>query len=403
MKKNVTLRSLLLAGFVVALGVAPTSANARVRPRGRPTSPIAQASSDCDGDGDPADTLDPLECGSSAEQPEPKKLYTKGEKQKFKETADAYRRSFNDICGAKGEVFLFRAAIAFAISGGSFTLLCNGLAFQVQQYEALAADPPDQDVFTVALPMRPKKPRGSSAAGRRYLEAVSQKAAFGAALATSLNRLSSTPDKPEEVTALPVPKYSRRLQVGAGRLYSGLVAAWVERESKARASMLAFIGRHSAADRRRAAAALPKSAKAKGLWAAFESLTAPEYAQLTADLYEQTVEAKFEAAIEAIVAKSGGAPTPQAQKEVAELSPVMEAARARRDALFADLGAMLDSSESSSPKLGPSAKAAIKDAAKLGKVPGLSRYAPQAGLMVRLVSFGGGAFLPGKPKAVPVG
>ena len=45
---------------------------------------VAQASvADCDGDGDPADTLDPLECGSSLQQPEPEKLYTKGEKQQF--------------------------------------------------------------------------------------------------------------------------------------------------------------------------------------------------------------------------------------------------------------------------------------------------------------------------------
>ena len=273
----------------------------------------------------------------------------------------------------------------------------------MEQYKALAADPPDQDVFTIALPKRPKKARGSSAAGRRYLEAVGQKAAFGAALATSLNRLSSTPATPEEITALPVPKYSRRLQVGAGRLYSGLVAAWGERESAARASLLAFVGRHSATDRRRAAAALPKSSRTKGLWAAFKSLTAPEYAQLTADLYEQVIEARFQAEIEKIVAKSGGVPTPQAAMEAAELRPVLEATRAQRDVLFAALGAMLESSEASSPNLRPLAKAAIKQAAKLPKVPGISKYAPQAGLMARLVSFGGAAFLPGKPKPFPAG
>ena len=239
----------------------------------------------------------------------------------------------------------------------------------MEQYKALAADPPDQDVFTIALPKRPKKTRGSSATGRHYLEAVGQKAAFGAALATSLNRLSSTPATPEEITALPVPKYSRRLQVGAGRRYSGLVAAWGERESSARASLLAFVGRHSATDRRRAAAALPKSSRTKGLWAAFKSLTAPEYAQPTADLYEQVIEARLQAEIE-IVAKSGGVPTPQAEMEAAELRPVLERTQAQRDVLFAALGAMLESSEASSPNLGPLGKAAIKQATSSPGFPG---------------------------------
>jgi peptidyl-tRNA hydrolase len=240
--------------------------------------------------------------------------------------------------------------------------------------------------------------------GRRYLSAVTQKAAFGGALAISLNRLSSTPAEPEEITATPVPKYSRRLQAGAGRLYSGLVAAWAERESSARASLLALVGRQGAASRRQVAAALPKSAQTKALWAAFKSLTAPEYAQLTADLYQQAIEARLLNTLKKIVAKAeAGGSLQQAKQELEALEKVQEPFRDSQTAMFADLGALLEATESPSGNLGPLAKAVIKQAAKLPKVPGLAKYAPQAGLVARLVSFGGAAFLPGKPKPFPAG
>jgi hypothetical protein len=71
--------------------------------------------------------------------------------------------------------------------------------------------------------------------------------------------------------------------------------------------------------------------------------------------------------------------------------------------MFADLGALLEASETPGGNLVPAAKATIGEAAKLPKVHRLSKYAPQAGLVARLVSFGAGAFLPGKPKPFPAG
>jgi hypothetical protein len=283
-----------------------------------------------------------------------------------------------------------------------FTLLCTGLSKLAQEYETLAEDPPDTNVLTAALPKRPKRARSHTAAGRRYLMALSQTDAFGAALGTSLNRLSSTPAQPEEITALPVPKYSRRLQVGASRLYSGLVAAWGERQSSARTAVLVFVRRHRGAAASKAAAVLPQGPDTKSLWRAFKSLTAPEYAQLTADLYQQVIEDPFLKDVEEIAAKAQTSPA-QAKEEYEALQPVRESFQASQKAMFADLGALLEASESPGGNLDPAAKAAIAEAAKLPKVHGLSKYAPQAGLVARLASFGASAFLPGKPKPFPAG
>ena len=96
----------------MALGVAPTSSPARVRPRSRPSNLMAQASvTDCDGDGDPEDALDPLECGGSLQKPEPGKLYSKGEKHKFEESALEIRREFGKICGTTISSFATRTAL----------------------------------------------------------------------------------------------------------------------------------------------------------------------------------------------------------------------------------------------------------------------------------------------------
>jgi hypothetical protein len=379
---------------------------ATARPPSRDASAIAHASSDCDGDGDPEDTLDPLECGGNLQKPEPGKLYSKGEKHKFEESALEIRREIGKICGTTATGYFTRFALLTIFTLGGefhFTLVCTGLAKLAQEDETLAEDPPDPNVFIVALPRRPKPARAHTAVGRRYLTALSQTDAFGAALGTSLNRLSSTPAQPEEVTALPVPKYSRRLQVGASRLYSGLVAAWGERLSSARAAGLAFVRRHrGAAASRAAAAVLPKSAGTKSLWRAFKSLTAPEYAQLTADLYQQVIEDPFLKDVEGIAAKAQTSPA-QAKEEYEALQPVRESYEASQKAMFADLGALLEASETPGGNLVPASKAAIAEAAKLPKIHGLSKYAPQAGLVARLVSFGAGAFLPGKPKPFPAG
>ena len=395
--------ALLLAGGVAALMLAPSVATARPPSRRAPA--IAHASSDCDGDGDPEDTLDPLECGGNLQKPEPGKLYSKGEKHKFEESALEIRRAIGKICGTTFTSFATRTALLTIFTLGGelhFLLLCNGLGKLADEYETLAQDPPDPNVFTVALPRRPKPARAHTAVGRRYLTALSQTDAFGAALGTSLNRLSSTPAQPEEVTALPVPKYSRRLQVGASRLYSGLMAAWGERQSSARTAGLAFVRRHRGAAASRAAAVLPKSAGTKSLWRAFKSLTAPEYAQLTAGLYQQVIEGPFLKDMEGIAAKAQTSPE-QAREEYEALQPVRESFEASQKAMFADLGALLDASETPGGNLVPAAKAAIGEAAKLPKIHGLSKYAPQAGLVARLVSFGAGAFLPGKPKPFPAG
>lgn len=384
--------------------LAPSVATARPPSRRAPA--IAHASSDCDGDGDPEDALDPLECGGNLQKPEPGKLYSKGEKHKFEESALEIRRGEGKICGTTGASFATRAALLTIFTLGGefhFIALCNALNKLAQEIETLAQDPPDPNVFTVALPRRPKPARAHTAVGRRYLTALSQTDAFGAALGTSLNRLSSTPAQPEEVTALPVPKYSRRLQVGASRLYSGLMAAWGERQSSARAAGLAFVRRHrGAAASKAVAAVLPKSAGTKSLWRAFKSLTAPEYAQLTADLYQQVIEDPILKDVEGIAAKAQTSPA-QAQEEYEALQPARESFEASQKAMFADLGALLDASETPGGNLVPAAKAAIGEAAKLPRIHGLSKYAPQAGLVGRLVSFGAGAFLPGKPKPFPAG
>lgn len=401
--------ALLLASGVAALMLAPSVATARPPSRRAPA--IAHASSDCDGDGDPEDALDPLECGGNLQKPEPGKLYSKGEKHKFEESALEIRRGEGKICGTTGASFATRAALLTIFTLGGefhFIALCNALNKLAQEIETLAQDPPDPNVFTVALPRRPKPARAHTAVGRRYLTALSQTDAFGAALGTSLNRLSSTPAQPEEVTALPVPKYSRRLQVGASRLYSGLMAAWGERQSSARAAGLAFVRRHrGAAASKAVAAVLPKSAGTKSLWRAFKSLTAPEYAQLTADLYQQVIEDPILKDVEGIAAKAQTSPA-QAQEEYEALQPealqpARESFEASQKAMFADLGALLDASETPGGNLVPAAKAAIGEAAKLPRIHGLSKYAPQAGLVGRLVSFGAGAFLPGKPKPFPAG
>jgi hypothetical protein len=397
------LAALLLAGGVAALMLAPSVATARPPSGSAPA--IAHASSDCDGDGDPDDTLDPLECGGNLQKAEPGKLYSKGEKHKFEESALEIRRDVGKICGttAAGYATRFALLTIFTLGGEiHFTLLCNGLNKLAQEYETLAEDPPDTNVLTVALPKRPKRARSHTAAGRRYLMALSQTNAFGAVLGTSLNRLSSTPAQPEELTAFPVPKYSRRLQVGASRLYSGLLAAWGERQSSARTAVLAFVRRHRGAAASKAAAVLPQGPDTKSLWRAFKSLTAPEYAQLTADLYQQVIEDPFLKDVEEIAAKAQTSPA-QAKEEYEALQPVRESFQTSQKAMFADLGALLEASESPGGNLDPAAKAAIAEAAKLPKVHGLSKYAPQAGLVARLVSFGAGAFLPGKPKPFPAG
>jgi hypothetical protein len=367
---------------------------------------IAQSSaSDCDGDGDPEDTLDPLECGGNLQKSEPGKTFSKGEKHQFEEKALELRRDVAKICGttAAGYATRFALLTIFTLGGEiHFSLLCTGMAKLAQEYETFAEDPPDPDVFTIALPKRVKRARAPTGAGRRYLTAVFQMDAFGGALGTSLNRLSSTPEKPEELTALPVPKYSRRLQVGAARIYSGLVAAWGDRQSSARAAVLALVRRRKGVAASKAVALPPKRGSTKSLWHAFKSLTAPEYAQFTADLYQQTIEGPFLKDLEGIAAKAQSSPE-QARKEYEELQPVRESFEASQKAMFTDLGALLEASETPGGNLAAPAKAAIKQAAALPKVHGLSKYAPQAGLVAHLASFGAGAFLPGKPKPFSAG
>ena len=73
---------------------------------------MAQASvADCDGDGDPEDALDPLECGGNLQKSEPGKLYSKGEKRKFEESALELRRELNKICGNTGAGHATRLAL----------------------------------------------------------------------------------------------------------------------------------------------------------------------------------------------------------------------------------------------------------------------------------------------------
>lgn len=122
------LAALLLAGGVAALMLAPSVATARSPSRRAPA--IAHASSDCDGDGDPEDTLDPLECGGNLQKPEPGKLYSKGEKHKFEESALEIRRGEGKICGTTGASFATRAALLTIFTLGGefhFIALCHAL------------------------------------------------------------------------------------------------------------------------------------------------------------------------------------------------------------------------------------------------------------------------------------
>jgi hypothetical protein len=297
------------------------------------------------------------------------------------------------ICGVGSKdplsYFSSFAWIAPCLEGGLWEL----------HLKALVEDPPESAASLVALPavraptgptVRCRFGRATCARGRRivgaYQYAFEQGTAAAGARATSLNRLSSTPSEPEALYgASPgaFPTYSRRTQVAAARLYSGLLAAWSDRLKAARAKVVSFLdGLGSSA--RRAATKTPAFPSTL-LWKNYHAMNVYEIAQLYSDLEVQNVE-------DYIAMHPGSQPTGQ----------LAAALVAGKNTLDQDMYQLYLASEAPiHARAGMLAFAAArftKDAEKFANIPGLAGFAPGAPLSARLFGFAAEGLTTSKPK-----
>jgi hypothetical protein len=260
---------------------------------------------------------------------------------------------------------------------------CSALKVNWIHLDALVSDPPDASVFTVALPAvqapagakgRCRLKRGTCRQGRRlahaFMHAFEQEEAALGALATTLDRLSSTPSGPESqfgTGAGSAPLYSRRTQVAAGRLYSGLLAAWSDRYKVARKSFVHFLDGLGSRKARRAAANLAPVLPSAPLWATFHRMNLFEAAQLFSDLTAQNVSGQ----------RPGG-------RLGAELYAGYMTLQDDMYHLYQGTGGPR---RTSARRILAAATKFKRDADKFASIPGLAAIAPNAPLSARLFGF----------------
>jgi hypothetical protein len=360
--------------LVESAGLAPAQGN------GPPRARTAEATTDCDHDGDSPDGVEFEECGTAP--PEPGKILTPAEKARAREQLVNVQKLLAKTCGTGyNDPLTWLAAIAFPQP-------CDAVAFWREHLNALVKDPPESAASLVALPavqpptgptVRCRFARARCARGRSvvraYQYAFEQETAAAGALASSLNRLSSTPSAPEALFGSSpgaFPTYSRRTQVAAARLYSGLLAAWSDRLKAARARVVSFLdGLGSKA--RRAATKTPPGLPSTLLWKNYHEMNVYEIAQLYSDLEAQNVEDYF--------ATHPSKPTGQ----------LAAALVAGKNTLDQDMYQLYLASEAPArARAGMLASAAAKfakDADAFATIPGLAAIAPDAPLSARLFGF----------------
>jgi hypothetical protein len=372
--------------LVESAGLAPAQGN------GSPRARSAQATTDCDHDGDSPIGVEFEECGSAP--PEPGKIFTPAEKAQAREEADHLRSLVVRFCGAG-----FTDPLTY-LSALLWPAPCTEVSIWGLHLDALVKDPPESAASLVALPavQAPTGPtvrcpfgRATCARGRRvvsaYQYAFEQGTAAAGALATSLNRLSSTPSGPESLYGSSpgaFPTYSRRTQVAAARLYSGLLAAWSDRLKAARAKVVSFLD-GLGSNARRAAPKTPTAFPSTLLWKNFHNMNVYEIAQLYSDLEVQNVE-------DYIATHPGSEPS----------APLAAALVAGKSTLDQDMYRLYLASEAprrARPGMLASAAAKFsKDAEKFATIPGLAAIAPGAPLSAQLFGFAVEGVTTTKPK-----
>jgi hypothetical protein len=378
--------------LVATLALVESAGLAPAQGSGSPRARSAEAT-DCDHDGDAPDGVEFEECGNAP--PEPGKILTRAEKAQAREELQNVEKLLAKTCGFSSRDPLTWITL-FSFYGGA----CQAARIWALHLNALVEDPPESAASLVTLPavQAPTGPtvrcpfgRARCARGRRvvgaYQYALEQETAAAGALATSLNRLSSTPSEPEALYGSSpgaFPTYSRRTQVAAARLYSGLLAAWSDRLKAARArvvSLLDGLGPKA----RRAAPKTPQAFPSTLLWKNFHNMNVYEIAQLYSDLEVQNVEDYF-------AAHPGSEPTGQLANELV----------AGKSTLDQDMYQLYLASEAPRPaRAGMLASAAArftKDADKFATIPGLAAIAPGAPLSAELFGFAVEGVTSSKPK-----
>ncbi|MHB8659782.1 MAG: hypothetical protein ACYC91_17905 [Solirubrobacteraceae bacterium] len=368
---------------MLALGILGVFASAgsasSARHLGGTLARMASPTGDCDNDGDNPLGVEFEEC--SPAPAEPGKLYTPAQKAQFHEVGDNLVRQYHQTCGVPfSDPLTYLQFFNLPLAG-----YCTTLSLIVQHEDQLVEDPPDLSLFEVALPsVQPITGQASRCTlraaicrrGRKlvgaYLYAFEQESAALGALATSLNRLASTPSRPESqfgTGAGSAPLYSRRTQAAAGRLYSGLLAAWNDRLKTARANLVNFLDSHGG-KARRAAARLSPVLPSAPLWASFHHTNVFEAAQLFSALLAQAgMSARGQQPTGLLASKFLAA----AQKVNRDMYQLYLASRAAH--------------RSRARKLDTAANKFERDADKLARIQGLAAYAPIAPLAARLFGF----------------
>lgn len=374
-------RSLSVASLVAALGVlalfSSTGRAATARQLGQPIAGAAQQTpTDCDQDGDSPYGLEFDECGNAPK--EPGKLYTPADKARFAEQFNHIQELRAEFCGSTGWLNPMRWVAMLT----PLVVPCTEVVALITSLDQMYADPPDPSVFEVASPLvqlssgqAPSCPfsaatcRRGRAAGTAYSYAFEQEVAAATALSTSLNRLSSTPSAPESLygsTPGAFPQYSRRTQVAAARLYSGLLAAWSDRMNTARARFQHYL---DGVNRRgkRAAKHLLSGTRSASLWATYHKMNVYEIAQLFSQLMAQNIPSSRPTGQLAVELTAG------IERFNLDLYNVYQATRAP--------------SHSRARKLDAAANKFMHDADKFAAIPGLAAFSPGAPLSARLFGF----------------
>lgn len=372
-----------MAALALALGIlagfASVASAASPRRLDGPPARSASATGDCDGDGDSPYGTEFEEC--SPAPAEPGKIYTPAQKARFDETYVKLLRAYAETCGNGYSDPLTYLRFAF----GPVLLDCTLMSYTVTHQEVLVEDPPQASAFMVALPAV-QAPTGGKGhchraraicrrgrrLGRAFTYTLEQEAAAIGALATSLDRLSSTPPGAESqfgTGAGSAPLDSRRTQVAAGRLYSGLLAAWSDRYKAARRNLAKFLDGLGNGKVRRAANKLAPVLPSAPLWETFHRMNVFEVAQLFSDLTAQNVlnlQQQPSASLKAKV-ESGIYGLDQ------DMYLLYQATRARRS--------------SRARRVAAAAHRFKHDADQFAAIPGLAEIAPNAPLSARLFGF----------------
>jgi hypothetical protein len=350
---------------------------------------------DCDHDGDSPLGVEFEECGTAPR--EPGKAFTPAEKAQYREQYYELLKQYTIQCGngPTYPMWWLRQYYSFFLPA-SLVDACAWMTFQGRSLYAMFHDPPDLSLFSVALPVVPlaigNTPPNCGAAPQTcrrggklavaYVYAAGQATAAMDALATSLNRLASTPSRPESqfgTGAGSAPLYSRRTQVAAARLYSGLLAAWSERLNAARTNFVHFL-EGLGGEAGRVAKKMPPTLRSAPLWATYHHMNVYELAQLFSALIAQSAPSGRPTGALAFQLEAG------IQTFGNDLYQIYLASSAPRGGRVG--------------KLNTAAGKFERDANKFATIPGLAGFAPDAPLSARLFGFAVEGLTGNKPAPV---